>query len=111
MAENAVLVGLGMALCVEVHMLQAPILRTIVGGKEVVDYSVTTWLCFRPVRLRCGAFRFLPPALLSVVFCCTCSLCLYLQDWKGFAQLRGGLNPGLTDGASLPARKLPMVRG
>ena len=105
MAENAVLVGLGMALCVEVHILQAPILRTNVGGKEVVDYSVTTWLCFRPVRLRCGAFRFLSPALLSVCFL------LYLQDWKGFAQLRGGLNPGLIGGASLPARKLPMVRG
>ena len=68
MAENAVLVGLGMALCVEEHMLQAPVLHTNVGGKEVVDYSVTTWLCFRAVRLGCGAFRFLSPALLSVCF-------------------------------------------
>ena len=74
MAENAVLVGLGMALCVEVHMLQAPILHANVGGKEVVDYSVTTWLCFRAVRLGCGAFRFLSPALLSACFL------LYLQS-------------------------------
>ena len=74
MAENAVLVGLGMALCVEEHMLQAPVLHTNVGGKEVVDYSVTTWLCFRAVRLGCGAFRFLSPALLSVCFL------LYLQS-------------------------------
>ena len=73
MAENAVLVGLGMALCLKVHMLQAPILHTNVGGKEVVDYSVTTLLCFRAVRLGCGAFRFLSPALLSVCFL------LYLQ--------------------------------
>ena len=83
MAENAVLVGLGMALCVEEHMLQAPILRTNVGGKEVVDYSVTTWLCFRAVRLGCGAFRFLSPALLSVCFL------LYLQSMPVLAGLEG----------------------
>ena len=83
MAENAVLVGLGMALCVEEHMLQAPILRTNVGGKEVVDYSVTTWLYFRAVRLGCGAFRFLSPALLSVCFP------LYLQFMPAHAGQEG----------------------
>ena len=83
MAENAVLVGLGMALCVEVHMLQAPILHANVGGKEVVDYSVTTWLCFRAVRLDCGAFRFLSPALLSVCFL------LYLQSMPARAGQEG----------------------
>ena len=83
MAENAVLVGLGMALCVEEHMLQAPVLHTNVGGKEVVDYSVTTWLCFRAVRLGCGAFRFLSPALLSVCFL------LYLQSMPTHAGQEG----------------------
>ena len=83
MAENAVLVVLGMALCVEVHMLQAPILHANVGGKEVVDYSVTTWLCFRAVRLGCGAFRFLSPALLSVCFL------LYLQSMPAHAGQEG----------------------
>ena len=83
MAENAVLVGLGMALRVEKHMLQAPILRTSVGGKEVVDYSVTTWLCFRAVRLGCGAFRFLSPALLSVCFL------LYLQSMPAHTGQKG----------------------
>ena len=83
MAENAVLVGLGMALCVEEHMQQAPILRTNVGGKEVMDYSVTTWLCFRAVRLGCGAFRFLSPALLSVCFL------LYLQSMPPHAGQEG----------------------
>ena len=77
------LVGLGMALCVEVHMLQAPILRTNVDGKEVVDYSVTTWLCFRAVRLGCGAFRFLSPALLSVCFL------LYFQSMPTHAGQEG----------------------
>ena len=77
------LVGLGMALCVEVHMLQAPILRTNVDGKEVVDYSVTTWLCFRAVRLGCGAFRFLSPALLSVCFL------LYFQSMPARAGQEG----------------------
>lgn len=81
MAENAVLVGLGMALRVEKHMLQAPILHTSVGGKEVVDYSVTTWHYFRAVRLRCGAFQFLPSALLSVCFL------LYLQSMPVLAGL------------------------
>ena len=86
MAENAVLVELGMALRVEKHMLQAPILRTSVDGKEVVDYSVTTWHYFGTVRLRCGAFQFLPSALLSVCFL------LYLQSMpthtgqKGFCR-------------------------
>ena len=83
MAENAVLVGLGMALCLKVHMLQAPILHTNVGGKEVVDYSVTAWLCFRAVRLGCGAFRFLSPALLSVCFL------LYLQSMPTHAGQEG----------------------
>ena len=83
MAENAVLVGLGMALCVEEHMLQAPVLHTNVGGKEVVDYSVTTWLCFRAVRLGCGAFRFLSPALLSVCFL------LYFQSMPTHAGQEG----------------------
>ena len=83
MAENAVLVELGMALRVEKHMLQAPILRTSVDGKEVVDYSVTTWLCLRAVRLGCGAFRFLSPALLSVCFL------LYLQSMPTHAGQKG----------------------
>ena len=83
MAENAVLVGLGMALCVEEHMLQAPVLHTNVGGKEVVDYSVTTWHYFRAVRLRCGAFQFLPSALLPVCFL------LYLQSMPARAGQEG----------------------
>ena len=72
-----------MALCVEVHMLKAPILHTNVSGKEVVDYSVTIWLCFRAVRLGCGAFRFLSPALLSVCFL------LYLQSMPAGAGQEG----------------------
>ena len=68
MAENAVLVGLGMALCVEVHMLQAPILRTIVGGKEVVDYSVTTWLCFGLCAFTVVRFDFCHPLSFLSVF-------------------------------------------
>ena len=83
MAENAVLVELGMALRVEKHMLQAPILRTSVDGKEVVDYSVTTWHYFGTVRLRCGAFQFLPSALLSVCFL------LYLQSMPTHAGQKG----------------------
>ena len=85
-------------------------MQTLVGRKLWIIALLPGYafgLCaFAVVR-----FDFCHPLSFLSVFCCTCSLCLYLQDWKGFAQLRGGLNPGLIGGASLPARKLPMVRG